>query len=76
MNVDAGGGCDRLAHPTGWWVRLERRERLDVRGDTVTWIEPRYVWISDDETRLAWECLRVFAEATRAELGTEGRIEP
>jgi hypothetical protein len=47
-----------------------------VRGDTVTWIEPTYVWISDDAARVAWEKVRVFAEATRAELGTEGRIEP
>lgn len=73
---DAEGGCDRLAHPTGWWARLERRERLDVRGDTVTWIEAHHVWISDDAARVAWEKVRAYADATRADIGTEGRIEP
>lgn len=73
---DTGGGCASLSHPIGWWVRLERRERLDVRGDTVTWIEPTYVWISDDAARVAWVRLRECLDATRAETAHEGRIEP
>lgn len=40
------------------------------------WHEPPNVSVSDDTTRVAWERMRAFAEATRAELGTEGRIEP